>query len=91
MVGDVGRDATVFADCWGRCGLAARRDLFGVATCFGATTVMPGSGVLDPVAVCDTAVPLRPHSNAIDREAANERAKKLGDILMAMFSQIPAE
>lgn len=71
----------MFADCCGLCGLA---------TCFGATTVMPGSGVADPVAVCDTAVPLGPHSNTVDRIATDERATKLGDNLMAMSSQIQA-
>ena len=30
--------------------------LCGLATCFGASTVMLGSGVAAPVAVCDTAV-----------------------------------
>jgi len=90
VVGGVGRDATVFVDCCGLCGLATRCGLFGLATCSGATTVMPGSGVADPVAVCDTAAPLRPHSNTVDRIATGERATKLGDKLMAMSSQIEA-
>jgi hypothetical protein len=86
-----GRDATVLATCCGLCGLAACRGLcglaaccglYGLATCFGATTVMLGSGVADPVAVCDTAVSLRPHSNAVDRITTAEGAIRLDDILM---------
>jgi hypothetical protein len=44
--------------------------------------------VAEPVAVCDTAVPLRPHSNAVDRIATAEDATGLDDNLMTMSSQI---
>jgi hypothetical protein len=71
VVGDVRRDATVFATRLGLCGLA---------TCFGAWTVMLGS--VEPVAVCDTAVPLRPHSNAVDKMATAEGATKTDDHLI---------
>jgi hypothetical protein len=63
----------VFATCF---------DLCGLATCFGASTVMPGSGAAEPVAVCDIAVPLGPHNNAVDRIATAEGATKLDDSLM---------
>ena len=49
---------------------------FGLATCFGASTVMLGSGAAEPVAVCDTAVPLKLHSNDIDKIAIAEGATK---------------
>jgi len=58
--GAVGRTATVFATAapaTGRCGLA---------TWFGAWTVMLGSWLLGAVAVCEAAVPL---SNTVDRTA----------------------
>jgi hypothetical protein len=71
VVGDV--RPTVFATRLGLCGLA---------TCFGAWTVMLGS--VEPVAVCDTAVPLRPHSNAVDKMATAEGATKIDDHLMTM-------
>jgi hypothetical protein len=67
-------------------GLEAGCDLDGLATCFGATTVTPGSGVADP-AVCDIAVPL---SKAVDRMATAEAATKLDDNLMTVSSQIQA-
>jgi hypothetical protein len=54
------------------CGLAT-----GLATCFGATTVMPGSWLA--VAVCAAAVPL---SNMIERIARVEGATRLDDILI---------
>ena len=82
MAGDVGRDATV---------LATRVDLCGrVATWFGDTTVMPGSWAAEPVAVCDTAVPLWPHSNAVDKMAIAEGATKLDDNLMPSASSSEA-
>ena len=59
-----------------------------LATCFGATIVMLGSGVAAPVAVCDTAVPLRPHSNAVDKMAIAEGATMLDEDLMTVSSQI---
>jgi len=77
--GDLRRDATVVATCFGLCGLA---------TCFGAWTVMLGSEVAKPVAVCDIAVPLGPHNNAVDRMATAEGATKLDDNLMTCPSQI---
>ena len=78
--GDVRRDATVFATRTDLCGLTTGR--YGLAARLGASTVMLGSGVAERVAVCDTAVPLRPHSNAVDRIATAERAAKLDDNLM---------
>jgi hypothetical protein len=70
VVGDVVRDATVFATRVGLCGLA---------TCFGATTVMLGSWLAGPVAVCEAAVPL---SNTVDRTATAEGATRLDDIFI---------
>jgi len=67
------RDATVAARA-GLCG--------GLATCFGATTVMLGSGAATPVSGCDIAGALRLHSNAVDRIAIAEGATKLDDDLM---------
>ena len=78
----------MFATCSGLCGLAICSGLCRLATCFGASTVMLGSGAAEPVAVCDTAVPLRPHSNAVDRIATAEGATGLDDNLMTMSSQI---
>jgi hypothetical protein len=76
----------VFATCAGLCGdLATCR---GLATCFGATTVMLGSGAAEPVAVCDIAVSLRLHSNAVDRIAIAEGATKLDNDLMIISGQI---
>ena len=43
---------------------------------------MLGSGVEEPVTVCDIAVPLWPHNNAVDRIATAEGATRLDDILM---------
>jgi hypothetical protein len=48
---------------------------------------MPGSGVTAPVSVCDIAVPLRLHSNAVDRIAIAEGATKLDDDLMTISDQ----
>jgi hypothetical protein len=62
---------------------AARSSLCGgLALCSGGVTVMLGSGVAEPVAVCDTAVLLSPHSNAVDKMAIAERAKRLDEDLM---------
>jgi hypothetical protein len=63
-VGDRRRDATRFS--LGLYGVAAGSALCSLALCFGATTVMVGSGEVAPVSGFDIAVPLRPHSNAID-------------------------
>ena len=60
----------------------------GLATCFGASTVMLGSGAAEPVAVCDTAVPLKLHSHDIDKIAIAEGAKRLDEDLMTLSSQI---
>lgn len=80
---DVRRDATVFAACRGRCGLA---------TCFGASTVMRGSVPAEPAAVCDIAVPLGPHSNAVDKMATADGTINLDDNLMTRPSpQIETE
>ena len=49
---------------------------------------MPGSGAAAPVAVCAIAVPLRLHSNAVDRIAIAEGATKLDDDLMIISDQI---
>jgi hypothetical protein len=65
----------VSAACLGLCGLA---------NCFGATTVTAGS-VAEPVAVCDTAVPL---SNEVDNTTTAKGATKLDDNLMTMSSRI---
>jgi len=65
------------ARCSGFCGLA---------TCFGASTVMVGSGAAEPVAVCDIAVPLRPHrSSAIGVLATAGLATKSDENLMAIL------
>jgi hypothetical protein len=45
---------------------------------------MLGSGVAEPVAVCDTAVPLKLHSNEIDKIAIAEGAKRLDEDLMTL-------
>jgi hypothetical protein len=76
VVGDVGRDATVFAVLAGLCGLAT--GLCGLATCLGASIVTLGSWV------CEIAVPHAPHNNAVDRTATAEGATKLNDNLMTM-------
>jgi hypothetical protein len=70
MADDLRRDATVFAACFGR---------FGLATCFGASTVMLGSGLLESAGVCDAA---GPHSKTVDKTATAEGATKLDDNLM---------
>ena len=80
-LGAAGRDATL-APC---AGLAVCR---GLATGFGATTVMLGSGAATPVSVCDIAVPLRLHSNAVDRIEIAEGAPKFDDELMITSDQI---
>ena len=63
------------------CGLTTGSARCGRATCFGAWTVMLGSWLVGPVAVCEAAVPLRPHNNAVDRIATAEGATRLDDIL----------
>lgn len=62
----------MFATCFGLCGLA---------TCFGASTVMEGSGAAEPVAVCDAA---GPHSNTVDKTATAEGATTLNENLMTI-------
>jgi hypothetical protein len=52
---------------------------FGLAACFGASTVMEGSGAAAPVAVCAAA---GPHSKTVDRKAKAEGATNLDDSLM---------
>jgi hypothetical protein len=49
---------------------------------------MLGSRVAESVAACDTAVPLRPHSNAVDKMATAEGATRIDDNLMTMSFQI---
>jgi hypothetical protein len=46
---------------------------------------MLGSWVAEPAAVCDIAVPLRLHNNAIDRIATAEDATRLDDILITVL------
>ena len=58
---------------------------FGLATCFGASTMTPGSEAAEPVAAC--AVPPRPHSNSIDTIATAGLAAKIDENLMAVSSQ----
>ena len=67
------------------CGFATGR--FGLAACFGASTVMLGSGAAEPAAVCDTAVPLKLHSNEIKKIAIAEGTIRLDDILIAIPSR----
>jgi hypothetical protein len=50
---------------------------------------MPGSGAAAPVSICDIAVPLRLHSNAVDRIAIAEGATKLDDDLMIISDPNP--
>jgi hypothetical protein len=73
----------VCATCGLSDGLAT--SLCGLATCFGASTVTPGSWV------CEIAVPLRAHNNAVDRIATAEGATGLDDILTTLLrgGQIP--
>jgi hypothetical protein len=75
VVGDVWRAATLFSTRVGLCGgFAACCGLCGLATCFGAWTVMLGSeGTVVAVVVCDIAVLLKPHSRAIDEVMARGR------------------
>jgi hypothetical protein len=66
--------------CFGLCGLV---------TCLGASTTTLGSEVVAPpegVAVCDMAMPLRPHSSSIDKTATARPAAKWNDAFMAIFS-----
>jgi hypothetical protein len=61
--------------------LAARSCLCGgLALCSGAVTVTLGRGELG--AVCETAVPVRPHNNQVDRIATAEGATRLDDVLI---------
>ena len=71
-VDGVRRDAAVFATCFGLCGLA---------TCFGASIVMEGSGAAEPVAVCDAA---GPHSKTVANTPAAEGATTLNENLMTI-------
>ena len=90
VVGDVAADTVLrtvlraTARCFGFCGL--------LATCFGASIRMLGREVVAPpegVAVCDIAVPLRPHSSsAIDKIATARPARKSDDAFMAISFQI---
>ncbi len=68
------------------------RVLRATARCFGASTRTLGSEVVAPpegVAVCDIAVPLRPHSSsAIDKIATARLATKSDENLIAMSSQM---
>jgi hypothetical protein len=50
--------------------------------------VTEGSEAPEPVAVCDTAVPLRPHTNAADKMAIAEGATMLDEEFMTVSSQI---
>jgi hypothetical protein len=87
VVGDVRRDATAVA--LGLYDLAICFALCGLATRFGASTVMLGSEEVVAVAVCDIAVPLRPHSSsAIDKIATARLEMKCDENLIAMPSQM---
>jgi hypothetical protein len=83
VLGDVRGDTVLLATacCFGFCGLA---------TCFGASTITVGSKVVAPpegVAVCDIAVPLRPHSSsAIDNIAKAGPATKSNEAFIAASS-----
>ena len=55
---------------------------FGPVNCFGSLTVVVGSTVADPVAVCDIAVPPGLHSSAIDKTAG--LATESNEALMAI-------
>jgi hypothetical protein len=83
VAGDV-RGDTVWATVRG-CGFC------GLATCFGASTTTSGSMAaarLEVVAVCDIAVPLRPHrSRAIDEIATVGLATNSDENLIAMSSK----
>ena len=82
VVGDVRGDTVLRATarCFGFCGMA---------TCFGASITTLGSEFVAPpegVAVCDIAVPLRPHrSSAIDKIATARLATKSDEGLMYYF------
>jgi hypothetical protein len=69
----------VFATRGGLCGGLATV-LCGLATCFGASIETLGSWL------CDIAVPLRPHNNAVDRIATAEGATKPKGNLMTISS-----
>jgi hypothetical protein len=68
---------------WGLCGGLATR-LCGLAICFGASIVTPGSRA------CDMAVPLRPHNNAVAMIATAESVTRLDDILITRSPQMPS-
>jgi hypothetical protein len=68
-VDDVGRDVSVLTTC------------FGLAACFGASTVTEGSGAGELVAVCDAT---GPHSKTVDKKAKAEGATNFDDSLMTM-------
>ncbi|RXH25275.1 hypothetical protein XH99_24920 [Bradyrhizobium nanningense] len=63
---------------------APRSDTCGFATCFGASTVMGGSEVAEPVGICDAA---GAHSKTVDRAAMVEGTIRLDDNLMTMSFQ----
>ena len=75
-------DRTVLVARAGLCGVTT--DRCGLATCFGASTVMLGSWAAEAGVGCDIAVPLRLHSNAVDRSAIAEGATKLDDDVMTI-------
>jgi hypothetical protein len=78
---DARRDTVLRATAW--CA-----GLGGLATRFGASTTISGSELAalpEGVAVCDIAVPLRPHrSNAVDKMATARPATKSNEALMAI-------
>jgi hypothetical protein len=59
--------------------LRATARCFALATFLGASTVMPGSVVAEPVAVCDIAGPLRPNVSSANDEMATARLEKKRD------------
>jgi hypothetical protein len=62
--------------------------LFGLATCFGAWTVMLGRELLPEGSVAAIAAPLRPHSStAVDETATARLEKKRGESRIAISSE----
>jgi hypothetical protein len=88
-IGDADGVGVVLGDVRGRTVLRA------TARCFGASTTTLGSEVAalpEGVAVCDFAVPLRPHrSSAIDKIATAGLATKSDENLIALSSQMPGQ
>ena len=67
-----------------RCDASVLTTGFGLAVCFGASTVTEGSGAGELVAVCAAA---GPHSKIVDKTAKAEGATNLDDNFMTMSSR----